>query len=61
MQKVRARREELGMSQEELATKAGVSRQTVSYLETDAKTSMSTTLIKIAKALDVMVDDLIDD
>lgn len=60
MVKVRMRRDELGMSQEELAAKAGVSRQTISYLETDAKTAMSTTLIRVAKALDTTVDALLD-
>lgn len=61
MLKVKLRRESLGMSQEELAAKAGVSRQTISYLETGAKTALSTTLIKVADALDTTVDELIAD
>ena len=50
--KIKDARAELKMSQEELAKKAGVSRQTISGLESGACTVTTTdTLIKIAHAL----------
>lgn len=56
---VKSKREEKGLSQEELARLSGVSRATISMLETNttAKTS-TTTLIKIARALDCRVADI---
>lgn len=57
--KIRDRREALKMSQEELAAKSGVSRQTISGLENNYCHSVSTkTLIKIAQALDTTVGAL---
>ena len=47
------------MTQEELATKSGVSRTIISKLEQDKPLNMLTdTLSKIAKALDVKVSSL---
>ena len=56
---VKEMREKLGWSQEELARKSGVSRATISTLETsmDAKTSTGT-LLKIANALQCKVGDI---
>jgi DNA-binding XRE family transcriptional regulator len=55
-------REEQGMSQEELATKANVSRTIISGLETGTITVTTTgTLIKIAEALNKKVSDIFFD
>lgn len=57
--KIKDARAELKMSQEELAKKAGVSRQTISGLESGARTVTTTdTLIKIAHALGKNVSDI---
>lgn len=52
-------REKMGMSQEELAVKAGISRVTLSCLETGAAESASTkTLLKIATALNTPIEEV---
>lgn len=57
--KIRERREELRMTQEELAQKAGVSRQTISSLETGKyENVLVSTLAAIALALDTTVDKI---
>lgn len=57
--KVREIREELGLSQEMLAKKAGVSRTIISGLESGSIKETSTkTLSKIAEALDRKVGDI---
>ena len=57
--KVRDRRRELGMSQEELAEKSGVSRATISRLESGELLMVKTgTLIKLAEALECKVSDI---
>lgn len=57
--KIKDRRIELRMTQEELSTKSGVSRQTISSLETNDEYSVSTkTLVKIAEALETTVANL---
>ncbi|HEP5351822.1 TPA: helix-turn-helix transcriptional regulator, partial [Streptococcus pyogenes] len=49
-------REEKKMSQEELANKSGVSRTTISLIETDKSTTVKlSTLQKLAVALDVPI------
>lgn len=54
---IKERREELCMTQEELATKANVSRQTIWALETGrAKDVLVGTLASIATALGTTVD-----
>lgn len=56
---IRERREELGMTQEELANKSGVSRQTISSIETGKYENMLTsTLAAIATALGTTVDKI---
>lgn len=56
---VRELREAVGMTQEELAVKSGVSRVTISNLETKKEYSTtSKTLRKIAEALGVTIDRL---
>lgn len=57
--KIKAFREELKMSQQELAIRSGVSRATISGLESGTLTVTTTeTLIKIAKALNKKVSDI---
>ncbi len=55
-EKIRALREKKKMSQEELAEKSGISRQTISGIESGKALSVTTsTLEAIAKALGVSV------
>lgn len=60
--KVKEIREELGLSQENLAKKSGVSRTIISGLESGAIKETSTkTLSKIADALNKKVSDIFFD
>ncbi len=57
--KIRERREELKMTQDELAQKSGVSRQTISSIETGKYENVLVgTLAAIATALDTTVDKI---
>lgn len=57
--RVQQLREEVGMSREELAKKAGVSRATIWALESNTdRNTTSKTLSRIAAALGVTVDKL---
>ena len=57
--KIRERREELRMTQDELAQKSGVSRQTISSIETGKYNNVLVgTLAAIATALDTTVDKI---
>ena len=57
--KIREHRQSIGMSQEELAEKSGVSRSIISGLESGRVTITSTkTIEKIAKALGKQVSDI---
>lgn len=57
--KIKERREELHMSQEELSEKSGVSRMTIHMLETGkAGNVMLGTMSAIARALDSTVDKI---
>lgn len=52
MEKLRELRESAGITQEELAKRSGVSRVTISKLESGAqKVTTNTTILQIAKAL----------
>lgn len=52
-------RESLNMTQEELAEKSGVSRCTISALESDSqRTTTTKTLLKLAQALGKSVDEI---
>ena len=52
-------REEKKMTQEELAKATGLTRTTISLLETGVtKSASSKTLLNIANALEVKIDDL---
>ncbi|MCY7844386.1 MULTISPECIES: helix-turn-helix domain-containing protein [Bacillus] len=57
--RIRCLREEKKYSQETLGFKAGLHRNYISSLELAQKNPTYTTLIKLAKALDVSVVDLI--
>lgn len=57
--KIREYREKKGFTQDELASRSGVGRVTISLIETGATKNVSSkTLLKLAKALDVKIDDL---
>lgn len=59
--KIREFREKAGMSQEELAEKSGISRVTISKLETGGSTTTTKTLCSIAAALGVPVNKIFFD
>lgn len=57
--KIKERREEAGISQEELSKKSGVSRTIISGLESGTITTTTTkTIMKIAEALGLKVSDI---
>lgn len=59
MYKVKERRELLGLTQEELAKRAGISRQTIISIESDMEVPTSTTtLIRLANSLMCKVSDI---
>lgn len=56
---VKKRREELGMTQEELANKSNVSRPTISMIETNSLDNIeSKTMLKLAVALNCDIGDI---
>lgn len=57
-QKVRERRAELGLSQEELASRAGVHRTYIGMIERAEKNITLENIEKISKALKLNIDDL---
>lgn len=56
--KVRKERESLGLSQEELANKAGVHRTYIGMIERAEKNITLTNISKIASALNIKMKDL---
>lgn len=56
---VQVYRELRGLTQAALAQQAGINRVTVAEIETGRKQGSIATISKLAKALDVLVDDLI--
>ena len=53
------KREEMNMTQEELAEKSNVSRQTISLIENNSLNNItSKTMVKLAKALNCDVGDI---
>ena len=57
--RIREIREQIGITQEELSAKSGVSRAPIWALECgDNKVTTTTTLLNIATALGVQMDDL---
>ena len=60
-EKVKALRMRKGMTQEELSKKAGISRQTLSYIETGKTVNITVaTLMKLAEVLECKADDLVN-
>lgn len=57
---VRAKRKEAGFSQEKLAEKADLSTVFISRIERGKESPSLDNLVKIAKALTVRVQDLVD-
>jgi transcriptional regulator with XRE-family HTH domain len=53
-------RKAAGISQEELAFRAGIHRTQVSFIESGKRTPRLDTLVKLAGALDVPIADLVD-
>jgi transcriptional regulator with XRE-family HTH domain len=58
-ERIRALREAKGYSQEALANKAGLHRNYISKLELAQKNPTYTSLIKLSKALEITVHELI--
>lgn len=57
--KVKERREHLGMTQEELSEKSGVSRTMISKLETNQKVDCKlSTLVALSKALGQSISEI---
>ena len=56
--KIRIRRKELGLSQEELAKKCGVSRQTVNTIENNKYDPTLSLAFHLARELRLTVDEL---
>lgn len=59
-EKVKSERTQKGLSQEKLAAKAGLNTRSISLLESGLRDIKVSTLVNIAKALDVKVGKLID-
>ncbi len=55
---IKDKRRELGLSQEELAKKCKVSRQTVNAIENDKYDPTLSLAFNLAKELDITVDEL---
>ena len=56
---IRERREEIGMSLTQLGTTAGLSQQSVSYLERLKRTPSIDTLFRVSQALGLSVSSLV--
>lgn len=56
--KIRVKRKELGLSQEELAKKCGVTRQTINAIENNKYDPTLALAFNLAKELEVTVDEL---
>ena len=56
--KIRERRKELGLSQEELAKKCGVSRQTINAIENNKYNPTLSLAFSLARELSIKVDEL---
>jgi putative transcriptional regulator len=60
-EKLRQARAAAGLTQKELADRAGIQRETVNHAENGKHLPGSETLARIAKALDVSIDSLFSD
>lgn len=61
LQRLKEEREKAGMSQLELAYKAGLSQNMITYLETGKRTPTLTTILKICNALEINPSVLFED
>lgn len=59
--KIKARRDELGMTIKELSKRTGLSLSSIHYIETGANSPTVNTLRKLAAALGVTVAALLDE
>lgn len=59
-QRIKAARKQAGMTQKALGEELGISYQTVAQWENDLRNPKQETLLKIAKALNVHLRDLVD-
>ena len=59
-QKIKELRQNKNMTQEELASKLNVSRQTISKWETDVATPDAYNIIEICKLFDISTDELLN-
>ena len=57
--RIKQAREDAGLTQRELAQRAGISQQQVSYAESGAKLLRTTVIVKVADALGVTTDYLL--
>lgn len=60
-QKVKLRREEMGLTQTELASKAHLSQAYLSQLENNAFNPTAPMIVRLASALEVSIDSLLLD
>lgn len=58
-QKIKNRRGELGLTQNELSEKSGVSQPYISLLEKGSFSPSAVYLLKLSKALDVDIEELL--
>lgn len=56
---IRARREELGLSMTQVGIRAGLSQQSVSFLERELRSPNIETLLRICHALDLRLSEII--
>lgn len=59
-ERVRTRREQLGLKQRDLAKKAGIGESTLSRIETGKREPQMRSLVALAKALGVKLTKFID-
>lgn len=59
-ERVRERREELGLSREQLAQTSKLSTSTIARLELSGKLPNAAGLIRISRALDISLDELVE-
>lgn len=55
---IKDKRKEIGLSQEELAKRCGVTRQTINAIENNKYDPTLTLAFKLAKELNIIVDEL---
>lgn len=58
-ERIKMRRKEMGMTQEELAEKLGTNHTFVARMEKGGQDSRITSLLKVAEALEIGIEELI--